>query len=45
MSLWKSGDVVLAKGSRGGDDEEAVRKYGARMAEVVARLADAGGRP
>jgi UDP-N-acetylmuramoyl-tripeptide--D-alanyl-D-alanine ligase len=44
-SLWKEGDVVLAKGSRGGDDEEAVRKYGARMAEVVARLAEAGGRP
>jgi UDP-N-acetylmuramoyl-tripeptide--D-alanyl-D-alanine ligase len=44
-SLWKEGDVILAKGSRGGDDEEAVRKYGARMAEVVARLADAGGRP
>jgi UDP-N-acetylmuramoyl-tripeptide--D-alanyl-D-alanine ligase len=43
--LWRPGDAVLVKGSRGADDEEAVRLYGARMAEVVARLAEEGGRP
>ncbi len=33
-----AGDVVLVKGSRGPDDEEAVQRYGSRMAEVVALL-------
>ncbi len=40
---WRSGDTVLIKGSRGADDEEGVRRYGARMAEVVARLTEHGG--
>jgi len=40
---WQSGDAVLVKGSRGSDDEPGVRRYGARMAEVVARLADLAG--
>lgn len=42
---WRPGDAILVKGSRGADDEDAVRRYGARMAEVVARLQDVGGRP
>lgn len=33
-----AGDVVLIKGSRGGDDEPAVQIHGSRMAEVVALL-------
>lgn len=37
-SQWRDGDVVLVKGSRGADDEPAVRRYGSRMAEVVALL-------
>ncbi|MBX3026511.1 UDP-N-acetylmuramoyl-tripeptide--D-alanyl-D-alanine ligase [bacterium] len=42
---WQPGDTVLVKGSRGGDAEPGVRRYGARMAEVVALLeAAAGGR-
>lgn len=42
---WQAGDTILVKGSRGGDAEPGVRRYGARMAEVVARLeAVAGGR-
>jgi len=44
MQRWQSGDTVLIKGSRGPDDEEGVRRYGARMAEVAARLEVAGGR-
>jgi UDP-N-acetylmuramoyl-tripeptide--D-alanyl-D-alanine ligase len=40
---WQAGDTVLVKGSRGADDEEGVRRYGARMAEVVARLTGRGG--
>jgi UDP-N-acetylmuramoyl-tripeptide--D-alanyl-D-alanine ligase len=35
---WRRGDTVLVKGSRGADDEPGVRRYGARMAEVVALL-------
>lgn len=34
----RAGDVVLVKGSRGGDDEPAVQAHGSRMAEVVAVL-------
>lgn len=41
---WQPGDTILIKGSRGPDDEEGVRRYGARMAEVAARLAEAGSR-
>ena len=41
---WQPGDTILIKGSRGPDDEEGVRRYGARMAEVAARLAAAGSR-
>lgn len=42
---WQAGDTVLVKGSRGADREPGVRRYGARMAEVVALLeAAAGGR-
>jgi hypothetical protein len=44
MQRWQSGDTVLIKGSRGPDDEEGVRRYGARMAEVAVRLEVAGGR-
>ena len=40
---WRRGDVVLVKGSRGPDDEPGVRRYGARMAEVAARLQAAAG--
>jgi UDP-N-acetylmuramoyl-tripeptide--D-alanyl-D-alanine ligase len=40
---WLAGDAVLVKGSRGADDEPGVRRYGARMAEVVARLTERGG--
>jgi UDP-N-acetylmuramoyl-tripeptide--D-alanyl-D-alanine ligase len=43
QSLWQPGDAILVKGSRGGDDEAGVRLYGARMAEVVALLEEAGG--
>lgn len=43
VARWRSGDAVLVKGSRGADTEEGVRRYGARMAEVVARLEEAGG--
>ena len=42
-SRWQSGDTVLVKGSRGGDAEPGVRRYGARMAEVVALLEAAAG--
>ncbi len=34
----RAGDVILVKGSRGADDDPAVRRYGSRMAEVVALL-------
>ncbi len=40
---WQPGDTILVKGSRGADDEPGVRTYGARMAEVAARLQEAGG--
>lgn len=42
-AAWQPGDTVLVKGSRGADDEPGVRRYGARMAEVVALLQAAGG--
>lgn len=42
---WQRGDAVLVKGSRGPDDEAGVRRYGARMAEVAARLRSAAGEP
>jgi UDP-N-acetylmuramoyl-tripeptide--D-alanyl-D-alanine ligase len=41
---WQPGDTILIKGSRGPDSEEGVRRYGARMAEVAARLEAAGSR-
>jgi UDP-N-acetylmuramoyl-tripeptide--D-alanyl-D-alanine ligase len=44
IARWQPGDAILIKGSRGADDEDAVRRYGARMAEVAARLEAAGGR-
>ena len=40
---WQRGDTILVKGSRGPDTEESVRRYGARLAEVVSVLAKAGG--
>jgi UDP-N-acetylmuramoyl-tripeptide--D-alanyl-D-alanine ligase len=43
VARWRRGDAILVKGSRGADSEDAVRRYGARMAEVAARLAAAGG--
>ena len=43
LARWQPGDAILIKGSRGADTEDGVRRYGARMAEVAARLADAGG--
>ncbi len=43
LARWRPGDTILVKGSRGADDEDGVRRYGARMAEVAARLAAAGG--
>jgi UDP-N-acetylmuramoyl-tripeptide--D-alanyl-D-alanine ligase len=43
VERWRPGDAILVKGSRGADDEAGVRRYGARMAEVAARLAEAGG--
>jgi len=42
IGLWQSGDVVLLKGSRGADTEEAVRRSGSRMAEVARLLQEAG---
>jgi UDP-N-acetylmuramoyl-tripeptide--D-alanyl-D-alanine ligase len=42
-ALWQPGDVVLLKGSRGADTEEAVRRCGSRMAEVARLLKEAGG--
>lgn len=45
VQSWKPGDTILVKGSRGPDTDEAVRRYGARMAQVVALLEEAGGRP
>jgi UDP-N-acetylmuramoyl-tripeptide--D-alanyl-D-alanine ligase len=44
IERWRPGDVIVVKGSRGADDEDGVRRYGARMAEVAARLEAAGGR-
>jgi len=43
-ALWRAGDVVLLKGSRGPETEEAVRRRGSRMAEVARLLEEAGGR-
>ena len=43
LARWQRGDAILVKGSRGPDGEEGVRRYGARMAEVAARLEAAGG--
>jgi UDP-N-acetylmuramoyl-tripeptide--D-alanyl-D-alanine ligase len=40
---WQPGDTILVKGSRGADSEPGVRRYGARMAEVVGRLELAAG--
>ncbi len=45
IGLWRSGDAVIVKGSRGSADETVVRQRGARMAEVVRLLEEAGGRP
>jgi UDP-N-acetylmuramoyl-tripeptide--D-alanyl-D-alanine ligase len=42
-SLWRAGDVILIKGSRGPATEELVRLRGSRMAEVVRLLEEAGG--
>ena len=39
----QAGDVLLVKGSRGADSEDAVRRYGSRMAEVVALLEEVTG--
>jgi UDP-N-acetylmuramoyl-tripeptide--D-alanyl-D-alanine ligase len=44
VALWRPGDVILVKASRGPDTDPAVVRYGARMAEVVALLEEAGGR-
>jgi UDP-N-acetylmuramoyl-tripeptide--D-alanyl-D-alanine ligase len=44
-AMWRPGDAVLVKGSRGSDTEPGVRRYGARMVEVVRRLEEKGGRP
>lgn len=41
-SFWQPGDAILVKGSRGSDSETGVRLYGARLAEVVALLEEAG---
>jgi UDP-N-acetylmuramoyl-tripeptide--D-alanyl-D-alanine ligase len=41
--IWKPGDAVLIKGSRGADDEDGVRRYGARMVEAAVLLEKAGG--
>jgi UDP-N-acetylmuramoyl-tripeptide--D-alanyl-D-alanine ligase len=42
--IWRSGDVILLKGSRGADTEKAVQSSGSRMGEVVRLLEEAGGR-
>jgi len=44
ISQWRAGDVIFVKGSRGPDEDPAVRRFGSRMAEVVARLQEAGAR-
>ncbi len=44
-TLWRAGDVILIKGSRGPATEELVRLRGSRMAEVVRLLQEAGGLP
>jgi len=43
--LWCAGDAIVVKGSRGAADDPLVRAYGARMAEVVHLLVEAGSRP
>ena len=45
VGLWCSGDAIVVKGSRGAADDPLVRAHGARMAEVVHRLVEAGSRP
>jgi len=42
-TLWRAGDLILIKGSRGPATEEVVRLRGSRMAEVVRLLEEAGG--
>jgi UDP-N-acetylmuramyl pentapeptide synthase len=42
-TLWRAGDLILVKGSRGPATEEVVRLRGSRMAEVVRLLEEAGG--
>jgi UDP-N-acetylmuramoyl-tripeptide--D-alanyl-D-alanine ligase len=43
LARWQRGDAILVKGSRGPDGDAGVQRYGARMAEVAARLETAGG--
>jgi UDP-N-acetylmuramyl pentapeptide synthase len=45
IGIWRSGDVILVKGSRGAADDPIVQRRGARMAEVVRLLEEAGSRP
>lgn len=45
IAAWRPGDTVLVKGSRGAADDPLVQRCGARMAEVVRLLEEAGGRP
>ncbi len=42
---WQAGDAILVKGSRGSADDPIVRARGARMAEVVRLLEEAGSQP
>jgi UDP-N-acetylmuramoyl-tripeptide--D-alanyl-D-alanine ligase len=45
IAVWRPGDTVLVKGSRGATDDPLVQLRGARMAEVVRLLEEAGSRP
>jgi UDP-N-acetylmuramoyl-tripeptide--D-alanyl-D-alanine ligase len=45
IAAWRAGDAVLVKGSRGAADDPLVQERGARMAEVVRLLEEAGSRP